>query len=1054
MIQLYKKGNHEYSMNGDHVIQAEQCTLDRTLNGSWELYLEVPLDKEGTFKDVVSEAVIKAPAPEGDRLFTIYDTNKISDDVMSASARPIFFNSAHDAFLMDVRPTGKNGQEALNIMTEGTQYSGKSNITTVNAAYYVRKNLMEAINSDDEQSFLNRWGGEVVYNDFEIVINDRVGGDYGVKIFYGKNMEAIQEHCNTENVTTRIIPMAYNGYMLEGDSPWVDSPLIGSYENIRYRVIKYEDVKLTEDCSEDEAGFDTIEELREELIRRCNLEYDSGIDRPKITLDVNMVDISQTVEYRDYKILETVSLGDSVNCKHAVLGIETDARVIRQKWDCIRKRNDELIIGDFQPNYFDKLSSTMKSTENAIRPDGTVIGERISGFINGAMAMLKAQYNVAKKQDVLAILFENLDEESELYGALAIGTQGVMISKTRTTDGRSWDWTTAMTANGLIANIIVTGILSDKTGTNFWNLDTGEFRLSSSGLQVDDKPINEYVDGKVGDTKILFMELSNEYQGIPTDENGNNGIFEGCYTEIKLLFGQDDVTNLTNAKFEITPSAGIVGNWDETKKRYTITDLTMDSGYVDITGTYLNISVTRRFSVAKTKNGMPGENGRVYFIEASAQILKRSQDNSIIPGTLTFSAYYRDGTSAERNAYAGRMLIQKSADGVNWTMMSSATSNTTSKTVSVSSLESNIAMVRCTLYEAGGTTNPLDVQSVTVVTDIEALTHEQIFSLLTNDGEIKGIYKEGNQLYISFTYAKGGTLTLGGPNNGRGTLQILDANGNVCGTLTNSGADFYYLVLHDRIIVYDSTSTYQVSIGFDQDTGNFYISGNAVSTTIPDLKTNKLSSEETDTGALKAGKADITGNTNIAGMLTGDNASFSTKVYAAEMQTTMMDAADGNIGTSKFTDYAGTSRRPLASYGTNGRRIAYIASRGASGSEYINVNGQFSDDASVTTYASRKISIASSDFRLKKNVLPTEIEALPLIRKIKMKQFDWIADGTHQDIGFVADLLEKLDKNLAIGGGYDEDGNMDLKVVNEFYLMGYVVKAIQELADKVDAMEG
>ena len=45
-----------------------------------------------------------------------------------------------------------------------------------------------------------------------------------------------------------------------------------------------------------------------------------------------------------------------------------------------------------------------------------------------------------------------------------------------------------------------------------------------------------------------------------------------------------------------------------------------------------------------------------------------------------------------------------------------------------------------------------------VVIDVDALTHEEIFNLLTNDGAIKGIYKEGNQLYISFTYAKGGTL--------------------------------------------------------------------------------------------------------------------------------------------------------------------------------------------------------------------------------------------------------------------------------------------------------
>jgi hypothetical protein len=61
-----------------------------------------------------------------------------------------------------------------------------------------------------------------------------------------------------------------------------------------------------------------------------------------------------------------------------------------------------------------------------------------------------------------------------------------------------------------------------------------------------------------------------------------------------------------------------------------------------------------------------------------------------------------------------------------------------------------------------------------VVIDVDALTHEEIFNLLTNDGAIKGIYKEGNQLYISFTYAKGGTLKLGGKNNGYGILEVLN----------------------------------------------------------------------------------------------------------------------------------------------------------------------------------------------------------------------------------------------------------------------------------------
>ena len=88
---------------------------------------------------------------------------------------------------------------------------------------------------------------------------------------------------------------------------------------------------------------------------------------------------------------------------------------------------------------------------------------------------------------------------------------------------------------------------------------------------------------------------------------------------------------------------------------------------------------------------------------------------------------------------------------------------------------------------AGGTTSVLDQQSIMVLTDVSNLTHEDIFNLLTNNGAMKGIHQEGNNLYVSFTYAKGGTLTLGGSNTGNGILKMLNSNGAEIGRWDNSG---------------------------------------------------------------------------------------------------------------------------------------------------------------------------------------------------------------------------------------------------------------------------
>ena len=462
------------------------ASVHAVLNGSWTASIEHQIDQEGRWKFIEKEAVIKMPSfLRKDQLFRIKDTQK-QDSGISAEMEPIFYDSMNDCFLSDVRPTDKNGQQALDIMTApNNKYSGQSNITTISTAYYQYKNLMEAINGD-ENSFVSRWGGEILFDDYTVIINDKVGGDYGVEIRYGKNLpvDGIKEEVDTRDVVTRIYPKAYNGYEMSNHG-YVDSPLINSYPTVKSRTITFSDVKMRADAQENDEDngviiCDTQAELDTALTQRCNEQYSSGIDKPKVTISANMVLLKNTEQYKDYQVLEDVSLGDTIHCVDSHLVIETTARAIELDYDAVRKKVSAVKLGDYQFNYFNNVSSSVNRIDSAIRPDGTVVAEQIAGFINGAMAGLRAQYDAAKKQNVMSVLFENLDTESPLYGALGIGTQGIMISKTRTSDGRDWDWTTAINASGIMAGIIVAGILADKTGTNWWNLDTGEFHAGGN----------------------------------------------------------------------------------------------------------------------------------------------------------------------------------------------------------------------------------------------------------------------------------------------------------------------------------------------------------------------------------------------------------------------------------------------------------------------------------------------------------------------------------------------------------------------------------------------
>lgn len=522
MIQIYRPENTEYEKNGDMTLLPATAMVHAVLNGEWEATLVHPIDEDGRWKYIIEDAVAKMPSFNGDQLFRVKKKEK-SDDGITAEMQPIFMDAKDDCFLTDVRPTEKTGQQALDMMTApNKKYSARSNITNISTAYYQTKNLIEAISAEDENSFINRWGGEVIYDNYTIVINDRAGDDYGYEVLYGKNIteNGISEEIETRDIVTRIVPKAYNGNMIEGDAPWIDSPEIEKYPTIRYGVMEFEDVKMREDAQEDdeEDGItvcDTQEQLEEALKKKCEEQFEAGVDKPTVTLSVDIVMLEGTDLYKDFEDLTKVSLGDTVHCRHSKLNIVTDARVIELEWDCLEKRVDSVVVGEFQYNYIDDATSMMNRVESAIRPDGSVIGQQVKGVLNAINTQLRYQKNVAQTQDVRAILFEDTNPDSPLYGAMCLGTQGFQIADKRTEDGRDWDWSTAFTAKGGYADVLIAGILADKTGKNFWNLGTGEMQLSgilkqltgAGGMEIRDGAIR-FLDA-AGNT-LAIMHVSEE----------------------------------------------------------------------------------------------------------------------------------------------------------------------------------------------------------------------------------------------------------------------------------------------------------------------------------------------------------------------------------------------------------------------------------------------------------------------------------------------------------------------------------------------------------------
>ena len=381
MIEVYKSTNTNYQKNGDITLTPLECIFEWGLDGICQIELTHEYDDLGRWEYLVNDNVIAAPTPYSDKqLFRIYKREK-SDDEVTVYARHIYYDNLGN-YLVDVRPTNKNGQQALDIIFSGTKFTPHSDITTANTAYYVRKNIVEAIAGDDENSFINRWGGERLYDNYDVYIMRQIGSDKGVRAEFGHNLEAIEESVSDEDVVTRIIPVAYNGYVLEGAEPWVDSPKIGSYAEVKGTVINFDDIKLQEDCSEGETGYANLTALRAALVKACNEEYKKGIDDPTVNYTVNMVELADTVEYAEYKQLESVEVGDTITCRHKGIKIEVKARCIRIKWNCITKENEEVELGNFLENYFDKTSSSI---------------QRATASIEGANSQALAAKEVAEK---------------------------------------------------------------------------------------------------------------------------------------------------------------------------------------------------------------------------------------------------------------------------------------------------------------------------------------------------------------------------------------------------------------------------------------------------------------------------------------------------------------------------------------------------------------------------------------------------------------------------------------------------------------------------------
>ncbi|EOU1917684.1 peptidase M23 [Clostridium perfringens] len=448
-IEYYKGDNFNYDFDGDVTLKPNKAIFKISLNGVCEIEIDHPYDKEGRWKLINGNGVIKAPTPYSEgQLFPIYNIDKtMLTTGLKIKARHIFFDLYYST-TEDIRAVNCNCQRALNILLADTKFNGHSDIKTINTCYFVKQNRIEAINgSNRDNSIINRWGGEIFLDNFDVYVNERIGEDKGLEILYGTNMVDLGLKENRKDIVTRIKPVAFNGRRLP--ELFIDSTLINKYRIIYEKYIEFNNLKFkgdlqneTEENDDGSIVFETEEELYNALREECRKLFESGLDKPTITGNVKVAALSNTEKYKYIKNLVNIGLGDTLIANHTDLGVNIRVRCVGYEWDILKEKYINVSIGEVVKNYFQNQSDTTQKVNAILNKNGSVKSEELSGIIHATKAQFQAMRDASQPQHVLAMLFEDRIKSSKTYGACAIGSMGLMIASKRLPDDSDWDWNT------------------------------------------------------------------------------------------------------------------------------------------------------------------------------------------------------------------------------------------------------------------------------------------------------------------------------------------------------------------------------------------------------------------------------------------------------------------------------------------------------------------------------------------------------------------------------------------------------------------------------------
>ena len=559
---LYNRDETSFVTNG--IGRLSDCTrfvVTEERNGIYEAEFDYPIT--GVHFDEISLGKIVACTHD--------DKHDIQPFVIYSRSVPdlngiVTFNAHHISYRLNdvvVMPyTAGSVAAALNGIATNSVNSNPftfwtDKTTTAEFTNEVPRNARNMLGGE-ENSILDVFGGgDYEFDKFTVKLHAHRGQDSDVEIRYSKNLTNLSQTIDDGESYNAVVPYwtGSEGELLtlpekmlvfSGTEPQV--AYLTDHNLIIIRTETDEPIEVAYTIA-DAAPMDlsdafeeqpTVEQLRNAAIARFE---SSDAWLPNENLTVDFVQLWQTAEFEEYSALQRVSLCDTVSVYYPRVGIsEVKQRVVKVVYDVLMDRYDSIELGQVQTSLGQAIQTQiMENVPTTSMMDAAIqyATEMIRGGLGGYVVMTPGPNGYP--QEILIMDTPDVNTAVNVWrfnqgglGHSHSGYQGPFDDIALTQDGKI---NASMITTGVLnANLITAGTITDSTGKNYWNLDSGQFVTKQGTL-------GEFIIGTDGlsySTSSAYYKMTKNYVRFGRLNSGN-------HNALAILGNQIDFYNGFNA---------------------------------------------------------------------------------------------------------------------------------------------------------------------------------------------------------------------------------------------------------------------------------------------------------------------------------------------------------------------------------------------------------------------------------------------------------------------------------------------------------------------------